>query len=30
MEYRTACQNFTYFFSWGFFFTTGLIEYGKI
>ena len=27
---KTYSKNFTFFFSWAFLFSTGLIEYGKI
>ncbi len=27
---KTYTNNFTFFFSWAFFFSTGLVEYGKI
>ena len=27
---KTYSKNFTFFFSWAFFFSTGLVEYGKI
>ena len=27
---KTYFKNFTFFFSWAFFFSTGLVEYGKI
>ncbi len=27
---KTYSKNFTFFFRWAFFFSTGLVEYGKI